>query len=222
FVWPQILLLLSLLFLFPIEDSFAPFSLLTLTVLVLRLLLNRFVSEQKKNSPSYLNFLSILIIGLGWDGIFIGLFSRDSFYDSSSIFLLSVIFILMALGASTLSSSFRTGVLFLTSILVYPLYFLIFSIKAYDLSLLLVGRYFFQIWRIYYRNKELKICYNDQVITHSSNLFLNDILDVIPGLCLIVDEDGVYRFVNNYRDGLFKRDVLGKSLGCFEPNGEFL
>lgn len=223
FVWPQILLLISLFILFPFEDSFSFFSIMTLVVLLLRFALNHFAfTSYWKRYPTYLNVLSLLMIGFGWGGIFIGLFSRDNFYDSRSIFLLAVLFILMGLSASTLSTSLRTGILFTTSILIYPLYFLICCIKAHDLALLLVGNYLFQNWRIFDWNKELKKSYKDQAATHSSNLFLNDILDVIPGLCLIIDEEGVYRFVNNYRGGLFKREVLGKSIGCFEPEGEFL
>lgn len=221
FVVPQIILLLALLVLFPFIDSFSYLSILTLSFLTIRLFLNR-LAQRCEACPIFLNFISLALIGLGWGGIFVGLLSGDQFYDSSSFFLLAIVFILMGLSASTLSSSFRTGFLFLSLITAYPLYHLLIDVKAYEVGFLLVGNYIFQVWRIYDRNKELKKSYNDQLKTHSSNLFLNDVLDVIPGLFLIVDEEGVYRFVNNFKDGFFKKEILNKSLGCFDPNGEFL
>lgn len=220
FVLPQIFLLVSLLFIFPIRDSFLlPFS-VTGLLLVGRFLLDFILKE--KDRPKLLNFASVLIIGLGWGGIFISLFSRDDFFDTKSIYLFGVFFVLMGQGASTLSSSLRTSLIYITSLMIYPFYLLAFELKTYEIAFLIFGNYLYQGWRIFERNSQLKKNYLDQAHINSDNNFLNNVLDVIPGLVLLVDEEGYYRVVNNFRDGLIKEKVLNKPLGCFEPDGDFL
>lgn len=180
--------------------------------LIIRLSVN--YSGIKKSILKWYTLYSFLN-GLGWGLLF---WFVNDFYGVKSIeFLFCGILIITLIsgGVSAFSTSLRlvlTHTFFLSAI---PMAVLLMRVTDFKPLLLIIfaGNILYQLYLALFMHNFLRGTAQDIKNAKLEKEGLQEIIDSIPGLVTMVNNNGKHIMVNNYKDGFYKEKLIQKKLG---------
>lgn len=198
---------------------YKPFPILMILLGVVLRTICLFAFKKKERIRKSIFLLATLVVGMGWGEL---AFQIIAFYGVESVqTMLAIGFMstMIAISVSSLSVYPPALVIFLVTCTAYPC-FILFSQKQVlwnYLGLFFVLNFIYQLFtglRIYRSViKQIRELSKER----REKQRLQEIIDSIPSLVLIINNQKTYEMVNTFQDGLFQKVLLGNDLGVF-PN----
>lgn len=165
----------------------------------------------------YLFFVAMT--GLSWGLLYLNVYKYFNLFSIESLYCLGVILTLMAGGVIAFSSSIKTTAVYLVSLSSIPVYILWNhpASSSYILAILMVGNTVYQFYHAYVSNRFLKDSLRNEFLALNQKETLQQFIDSIPGLVTMIDKNQTYTMVNNYHDGFYRKNLLGKTIGSIYP-----
>jgi signal transduction histidine kinase len=202
-------------------ELFQVLSLISFSLLTRFILMKSFFEQYAQGVKTVVggyNF-SIFTTGLGWGLYFYYVQEAAGILSVEGIFLLGSITALISGSSLTLSSSLVTSTLFLLGIGIFPtvIFAQTYQAKTGILSLLLVADILYHFYHAHLSHAFLKNVIKTQIQEEQEKEGLQQFIDTLPGFVAIIDYNGVYKSVNNFKNGHFRSRILGKKIGCYSP-----
>lgn len=165
----------------------------------------------------YLFFVALT--GLSWGLLYLNVYKYFDLFSIESLYCLGVILTLMAGGVIAFSSSIKTTAVYLVSLSCIPVYILWNhpASSSYILAILMVGNTVYQFYHAYVSNRFLKDSLRNEFLALNQKETLQQFIDSIPGLVTLIDKNETYTMVNNYHEGFYRKNLLGKTIGSIYP-----
>jgi signal transduction histidine kinase len=179
----------------------------------------------KKNFIFKCLFLSgVIATGIGWGILFKQIFEFHGLISAEGIFGVGVIITLLSGGVTTFSSSFHLGLIYILSCACIPSYFLLVDSRQFInvLGLIFLSNVVYQIYHYYFAHVYLKASLVNEEEAISQKQSLQEVIDAIPGIVILIDEEGTYRMISNYMDGYVKKLLLGKKIGSINSESPII
>jgi signal transduction histidine kinase len=197
-------------------NEFYPFIFI-LGGLSLRVFILRFFLEAYLFNPFIKMFFlgAVVLSGLGWGLVFQRSFFELGFYNIQTLFILGSINSLVAGSASSFATDRRAAAFFIVSLSSMPLFILLTSQNdgLKFLGLLLLGNSFYQIFHSRSSYAYIRSFFLREKREKEEKLFLQDLIDAMPGIVALIDAHLNYKIVSNFKDGKYARILLGKKVG---------
>ena len=179
---------------------------------------------KKNNFVTSLFLVGVIGTGLGWGLLFSQIFNFYGLTSIEGLYGVGAIITLISGGVTTFSSSFYTGVTYVLATAGIPTYLLLTDARRpiFVLGLIFLGNVIYQIYHYFFAHKYLLSSLVNEEEAISQKQSLQEVIDAIPGIVILIDKKGVYRMVNNYKDGHFKRILLDKKLGSFNSDSSIV
>jgi signal transduction histidine kinase len=194
--------------------------------IVIRLFLLKKYMKQDGSKPSTLAYynLFVMLTGLGWGVVFWIIHGRYGNLGIHSLFMLGVIITFISGGVTSLAPSFVSGLIYISSLALLPFFIYVTnsSFTSYILSFLLLANVIYQIFHLYVSHKYLIESLQNELNAIRQREILQDLMDGFPGLVLVFGKAERYQMVNNFRDGFYKKRLLGKEFDAYLPESEMV
>lgn len=153
--------------------------------------------------------------GVGWGSLF---WSVNDFYGTQSVELLfcgAFIITLISGGISTFSASLKIIYAYIFFLSVIPIYVLLTRTTGsmHFVLIIFLGSILYQMYHAlvaHYYLRDSSLNMNNVKREKDS---LQEVIDSIPGIVTMVNNEGRHILVNNFKDGFYKEKLIHKKLG---------
>ena len=201
------------------KTSYLPFPvILLLSGIFLRALCIYFFKSREKLRRT-LFLIGTIILGVGWGELTLQIVTFYGVQSIQTMMAIGFISTMVAISVSSLSACPAALISFLVTCTAYPSYVL-FSEKDvlwHYLGAFLLINFLYQIYAGFRNYRSIKKQIKELSKEKREKQRLQEIIDAIPSLVLIINEQKTYEMVNNFQDGFFQKILLGHDVGVF-PN----
>lgn len=201
------------------KTSYPPFPVILLLIGIFLRILCIYFFKSREHLRRALFLIGTITLGVGWGELTLQIVTFYGVESIQTMIAIGFISTMVAISVSSLSACPGALVSFLVTCTAYPSYVLFSQKEAlwHYLGAFFLINFLYQIYAGFRNYRSINKQIRELSKEKREKQRLQEIIDAIPSLVLIINEQKTYEMVNNFQDGFFQKLLLGQDVGVF-PN----